>query len=213
MSTLSDIDSNPTLVLFDVPTHPQPEEENVSHDGRHDSGIATGPADILYGLPLLKYVCIEMENNRMSSAIIPVAMLSSEDDDDSIADGSVASSIPRSHVIGGSELRELQCIDHGAQDVLKSPFSADRAKALYLTCYRARKKVIKVRKQSWVGFGQKQTAEVESYPTDVSPYSYLREKMYVCPSYQVVNASNIPIQGFGTHDRNLQTKTFKISFC
>lgn len=175
ISTLSDLDTkdpNPVLLLIAVPTEPQTEEEHVSHDGRHDSGVATGPADLL-GLPLLKSIYAEIENTRLSASIIPVALLIGGDESRPVTDQEV-------------EPRELQCIDCGAWDVLKSPLSKQNVRTLHLHCYRARRTVYKGRKRSWVGIDEPKGDD----------YSYLREKMVrelmleiCCPKWKKVSST------------------------
>ena len=74
ISLLSDIepkDSSPVLLLLEVPLRPQPDEDSIIHDDRHDSGIASGPADMLYGLSLLQFITSEIANKRMSSSVFP----------------------------------------------------------------------------------------------------------------------------------------------
>lgn len=139
-----------------------PEEGNNSSDGRHDSGIAASPVDIL-GLPLLKFVCIEIENARMSSSIVPVVLLTGDDgpgkrDTSEFRDINIESS---------NAAREMQCVDNGAWDVVQCPLSNENAKALHLHCYRAKKTAHKSRKRSWVGIDEPKSDN----------YSYLREKM------------------------------------
>lgn len=69
------------------------------------------------------------------------------------------------------EVREMQCIEEGACDVLRSPFSPERANALYMHCYRAKKTLHKNRKMSWVG------VDDEIPVREAGEYAYLREKM------------------------------------
>jgi hypothetical protein len=154
ISTLSDLDTkdpNPVLLLIAVPAVPQFEEEHGGYDGRHDSGVAAGPEDMV-GLPLLRSICAEIENTRLSTSIIPVAIL--------IKDGSKDISEQE------AESRELQCVDSGALDVFTSPLTMENIRTLHRHCYRARK-TVKGRKRSWVGIDEPKSDN----------YSYLREKM------------------------------------
>ncbi|KAI5847518.1 hypothetical protein BZA05DRAFT_457606 [Tricharina praecox] len=162
LTTLSDNDgNNPILLLVEVPIEPQPDEDNNIHDGRHDSGIASGPADMMLGLPLLKYVCSEIESMRMPNSIIPVALLTHDDD------GLVA---PRAELEDDSRTaRELKCIDNGAWDAFENPLSKDSVRTMHMHCYRARKTIQKTRKRSWVGIDEPKADN----------YSYLREKIRV----------------------------------
>lgn len=144
------------LLLLDVPVVPQAGEDNLTNDDRHDSGLGSGPADL--GLPLLKFICSEIESSRMSTLIVPVAILTE--------DGT-----PRREEYELSiEGRSMKCVDNGAWDALTSPLSSESIKALHLHCYRARKTVQKTRKRSWVGIDEPKNDN----------YSYLREKMLVC---------------------------------
>lgn len=171
-----DLDKNdptPTLVLLDIPWEPQPGEEMSSHEGRHDSGVA---ADMLYGLPLLKFICIEVENKRMSSLIVPIAFLANRDDSavNGLSNGQPFWGNEKPHVF---EARELECIDCGAVDVMMSPIPKDKAKALYVHCHRARRNVQKSRKVSWVGVDER--VDEQKPAREASEYAYLREKMFV----------------------------------
>ncbi|RPB04788.1 HD-domain/PDEase-like protein [Choiromyces venosus 120613-1] len=177
VSVLSDVDRNdptPTLVLLDIPWQPQPEEDIVGHEGRHDSGIA---ADMLYGLPLLKFICNEVDALRMSGLVVPVAFLTNREV--AATNGTLPN---QTHWATTDkerccEERELKCIDNGAVDVLISPVPKEKAKAMYMHCYRARKNVQKSRKVSWVGIDEQKPAR------EASDYAYLREKMYACFYY------------------------------
>lgn len=212
VSVLSEVDRSdptPTLVLLDVPWHPQPEEEaedgssgedsggggvlvvGGGHEvaGRHDSGVVA--ADMLYGLPLLKFICNEVDALRLSSLVVPVAVLTNRYDPATHAT-SAAATIP--HQPNGVlptpqdpprwksdnsqrqyfEERELRCIDIGAVDVLVSPIPMEKAKAMYVHCYRARRNVQRARRVSWVGVDEQKVPAREQ-----SEYAYLREKMFV----------------------------------
>lgn len=159
LTTLSDNDdNNPILLVVEVPMESQPGEENSVHDGRHDSGIANGSADMMLGLPLLKYVCSEIENMRMPNSIIPVALLTYDD-------GPAA---PRAELEDNPvAARELKCIDNGAWEAFENPLSKDSVRTMHMHCYRARKTVQKTTTRSWVGMDEPKADN----------YSYLREKM------------------------------------
>lgn len=179
ISLLSDLDKNdptPTLVLLDIPWEPQPEEEMSGHERRHDSGVATGPGDMLYGLPLLKFICTEVENRRMSGLVIPIAFLTDRSGPvvNGLSNGQPFWHNEEQNVFEG---RELECIDCGAVDVLMSPIPKDKAKALYLHCHRARRNIQKSRKISWVGVDER--ADEQKPAREASEYAYLREKMFV----------------------------------
>ncbi|PWW77085.1 HD-domain/PDEase-like protein [Tuber magnatum] len=171
VSVLSDVDRSdptPTLVLLDIPWQPQPEEDIVGHEGRHDSGIA---ADMLYGLPLLKFICNEVDALRMSSLVVPVAFLTNRDlaaTNGTSPNQTYWSAADKERCC---EERELKCIDSGAVDVLISPIPREKAKVMYMHCYRARKNVQKSRRVSWVGIDEQKPVR------EASDYAYLREKM------------------------------------
>ncbi|KAG0643908.1 hypothetical protein HOY80DRAFT_997331 [Tuber brumale] len=171
VSVLSDVDRNdptPTLVLLDVPWQPQPEEDIVGHEGRHDSGIA---ADMLYGLPLLKFICNEVDALRMSSLVVPVTFLTNREP--AATNGILPNQIywSTTDTERCCEERELKCIDNGAVDVLISPIPKEKAKVMYMHCYRARKNMQKSRRVSWVGIDEQKPVR------EASDYAYLREKM------------------------------------
>lgn len=146
------------------------------HERRHDSGVAAGPANMLYGLPLLKFICIEVENRRMSGLVVPIAFLINREGSDinGLSNGQPFWSNEKPHVF---EARELECIDCGAVDVMMSPIPKDKAKALYVHCHRARRNIQKSRKVSWVGVDER--ADEQKPAREASEYAYLREKMFV----------------------------------
>lgn len=171
MAVLSEIESsslNPILLLIDVPLLAHPEEENTGQDGRHDSGVAANPTDIL-GLGLLRFICSEIDSGRMSSLIVPVVLLT-DDDDQPHHLHHLQHHDPRQGSRANDNVhaaRELQCVDNGAWDVVKCPLSSDSVKALHLHCYRAKKLAVRTRKRSWVGIDEPKNDN----------YSYLRENM------------------------------------
>lgn len=146
------------------------------HERRHDSGVAAGPANTLYGLPLLKFICIEVENRRMSGLVVPIAFLINREGSviNGLSNGQPFWSNEKPHVF---EARELECIDCGAVDVMMSPIPKDKAKALYVHCHRARRNIQKSRKVSWVGVDER--ADEQKPAREASEYAYLREKMFV----------------------------------
>jgi hypothetical protein len=171
-------DPSPTLVLLDIPWDSQPAgEETDSYEGRHDSGVDAGPGDKLYGLPLLKFICVEMENKRMSGLVVPIVFLTNPES----SAGSAGQNNGQKYWNNGKEPifqgRELECIDFGAVDVLTSPLPKDRAKTLYMHCHRARRNIQKSRKVSWVGVDER--SDEQKSARETSEYAYLREKMFV----------------------------------
>ncbi|KAH0612869.1 uncharacterized protein H6S33_009249 [Morchella sextelata] len=179
ISLLSEVDKNdpsPTLVLLDIPWDSQPAgEETDSYEGRHDSGVDAGPGDKLYGLPLLKFICVEMENKRMSGLVVPIVFLTNPES----SAGSAGQNNGQKYWNNGKEPifqgRELECIDFGAVDVLTSPLPKDRAKTLYMHCHRARRNIQRSRKVSWVGVDER--SDEQKSARETSEYAYLREKM------------------------------------
>lgn len=135
---------------------------------------------MLYGLPLLKFICIEVENRRMAGLVVPIAFLINRDSAvvDGLSNGQPFWSNEKPHVF---EARELECIDCGAVDVMISPIPKDKAKALYVHCHRARRNIQKSRKVSWVGVDERadERADEQKPAREASEYAYLREKMFV----------------------------------
>lgn len=133
---------------------------------------------MLYGLPLLKFICIEVENKRMSGLVVPIVFLTNRDGSgvDELHNGPPYWNNEKEHVFEG---RELECIDCGAVDVFMSPIPKDKAKALYVHCHRARRNIQKSRKVSWVGVDER--VDEQKPAREASEYAYLREKMFVQP--------------------------------
>lgn len=176
ISAITDIErreSGPTLVVLDIPLQPQPGEEDLHNaDIRHDSGVE---ADMLYGLPLLKFICREIDSMRFSSSFIPVALLSQDDASESPhSRGTTESS--SSDLSVESVTRELQCIDHGAFDALPSPVSLERAKTLFMHCYRLGGSDPQMKWQKVIAINHA-PAKVAAEPNP--NYAYLRENMLV----------------------------------
>lgn len=161
ITTLSDgnDDNDPILLVVEVPMEPHPDEENSIHGGRHDSGIATGPTDMMLGLPLLKYVCSEIKSMRLPSSIVPVALLTHGDRGPAVLRAELEDD--------PGAARGLKCIDDGAWEAFEHPLCRESVRAMHMHCYRAQKTVPKTRRRSWVGIDQPKADN----------YSYLREKM------------------------------------
>ena len=177
VSKLSDLGKQaptPTLLVLDIPRTEHEDETN--NPGRHDSGIAAGPSDPMYGLSLLRFVCLEIEKGRISELVIPIALISgSQDEPREVYPGAFGEKGDNSWAEEDDEASWLtRCVDCGALDVLISPFSQERVKALSLHCYRAAKKhcqhASRARKLSWVGVPEVQKSKNNDY-------AYLREKM------------------------------------
>lgn len=172
LSDLSRHQSNPTLLIIDIPR-----TEHSDDTGKHDSGIAAGPSDPMYGLSLLRFVCLEIEKGRVSELVIPIASISGvrEESREQVYPGAFGEKADNTWADEDDEASRLtRSVDCGALDVLISPFSQERVKALSLHCYRAAKKHCqsqsKTRKLSWVGVSEVQESQA-------SDYAYLREKM------------------------------------
>lgn len=188
-------EATPTLVIIDVPRTKHTDETDEA--GKHDSGIAAGPSGPMYGLSLLRFVCLEIEKSRISGLVIPIALVSGARD------------APREQAypgaIGGGDntwadeddeaSRLTRSVDCGALDVLISPFSQERVKALSLHCYRAEKKqcqnLSKERKISWVGVPGVQQS-------NVSDYAYLREKMVSELMTDIINPQSAQLEASGS---------------
>ena len=172
LSNISKQQSVPTLLIIDIPR-----TENNDETGKHDSGIAAGPSDLMYGLSLLRFVCLEIEKRRVSELVIPIALISGTRDEsrEQVLPGAFEEKGEGAWLDDDDEASRLtRSVDCGALDVLISPFSQERVKALSLHCYRAAKRFCqhqsKARKLSWVGVPEIQQSKI-------SDYSYLREKM------------------------------------
>lgn len=171
ISTITEIEhgeSGPTLVVLDVPLLSQPgEDDSSSMYTRHDSGLDT---DVLYGLPLLKFLCREMDSMRLSNKFIPIALVSNEDasrpESQSTADG--LGPIP--------QRRELQCIDNGAFDATARRLTAEKARDLYMHCYRLGSSTPTTR---WAKIPLASGKAVEVKKDEHDNFAYLREEMFV----------------------------------
>ena len=131
----------------------------------------------MYGLSLLRFVCLEIEKGRISELVIPIALVSGVRDEpqEQVYPGAFGERVENTWTDEDDEASRLtRSVDCGALDVLISPFSQERVKALSLHCYRAAKKHCqnqsKARKLSWVGVPEVQQSKA-------SDYAYLREKM------------------------------------
>ncbi|KAL7269972.1 3',5'-cyclic-nucleotide phosphodiesterase [Rhizina undulata] len=180
------VDPTPTLVLLDIPFHPQPDEELPNHDERHDSGYASGPADMRYGLPLLKFISAELEELHLSNLVMPVVFLTNHDESALESDSDLWNN-GKEH---NSERRVLKCVDAGAVDVLRSPLTKEQARALYIRYYRATKSIQRTRKRSLLGIEEKPAREA-------GDFAYLREKMVselmtdICKPRKKVSTSHV----------------------
>ena len=164
----------PTLLILDIPKL-GPEDDITKAEGRHDSGIAACP-DPMYGISLLRFICLERERGRISDLVIPIALVSSNRE---VLPGVLPSAFKELNDISwfkedDESSLSARCVDCGAVDVLIGRVSQERVKGLSIHCYRAAKKhtqqVVRARKLSWVGAPEIQKSKD-------SDYVYLREKM------------------------------------
>lgn len=172
LNNLSKPPETPTLVIIDIPR-----TKHADEAGKHDSGVAAGPSGPIYGLSLLRFLCLEIEKSRTSELVIPIALVSGAQDAlrEQVGPGAFCGGAESTWADEDDEASRLtRSVDCGALDVLISPFSQERVKALSLHCYRAEKKLCqnesKARKLSWVGGPGVQQS-------NTSDYAYLREKM------------------------------------
>lgn len=171
ISTITDIErveSGPTLVVLDVPLQSQPGEDDSSTvDTKHDSGVDT---DVLYGLPLLKFLCREIDSMRLSNKFIPIALLSNE--------GSAPTPQSANDIKIGPipQNRELQCIDNGAFDATARRLTTEKARDLYMHCYRLGSSTPTTR---WAKIPLASGKAVEVRRDENDNFAYLREEMYV----------------------------------
>lgn len=133
---------------------------------RHDSGYA----DILYGISLLRYVVAEMERTRLSRTIVPVAVICPKDKGGNKNRYSTHLSQSNAPFSNDEQIRILKCLDIGAIDVLLSPFSTERAKALSVSCYKAERSKPKS-KELW------DESEGKASKARRADYQYLKETM------------------------------------
>ncbi|RPA78721.1 HD-domain/PDEase-like protein [Ascobolus immersus RN42] len=161
--------NNPTLLLIDIPWEEQPEEELPEDlETRHDSGYA----DILYGISLLRYVVAEMNRTRESRVIVPVAVICPKDKGGSKNRYSTHISQSNAPFSNDEQIRILKCLEIGAVDVLISPYSTDRAKALSVSCYKAA--LQKPKSKDSATNGQEEDRSKRARTGD---YKYLKETM------------------------------------
>ena len=154
-----------------------PRTKHTDEAGKHDSGVAAGPSGPIYGLSLLRFLCLEIEKGRTSELVIPIALVSSARDAsrEQVYPGAFGERAESTWADEDDEASRLtRSVDCGALDVLISPCSQERVKALSLHCYRAEKKLCqsesRARKLSWVGGPEVQQS-------NTNDYGYLREKM------------------------------------
>ncbi|TGZ82396.1 HD-domain/PDEase-like protein [Ascodesmis nigricans] len=203
ISAITDIerrDNGPTLVVFDIPLQPQPgEDDALDTTTRHDSGLET---DMLYGMPLLRFICREIDSMRLSSSFIPVALVS-QDNEARILH---TTGSPESDLSSSSSVRELQCIDHGAFDALTSPVSLERAKTLYMHCYRlGSENQTKWQKAIAINHAPGKVA-AEPNPN----YAYLRENMVSELMNEICKPKTALASGSGAQIRIPRSRIFAI---
>lgn len=137
LSDLSKHQSTPTLLIIHVP-----KAEHIDDTRKHDLGLAVGSSDPMYGLSLLRFVCLEIEKGRISELVIPIALISGARDEQAYS-GTPGERADNAWVNEDDEASRLtRSVDCGALDVLISPFSQERVKGLSLHCYRAAKKTL-----------------------------------------------------------------------
>ncbi|RPB27742.1 HD-domain/PDEase-like protein [Terfezia boudieri ATCC MYA-4762] len=183
----------PTLVIIDIPR-----TKHVDEVGKHDSGVAAGPSGPIYGLSLLRFLCLEIEKSRTSELVIPIALVSGAQDTprEQVCSGAFGERTDSTWADEDDEASRLtRSVDCGALDVLISPFSQERVKALSLHCYRAEKKLCqnesKARKLSWVGGPAVQQS-------NTNDYAYLREKMVSELMTDIINPQNAQLEASGS---------------
>ncbi|KAI9674577.1 MAG: 3',5'-cyclic-nucleotide phosphodiesterase [Trizodia sp. TS-e1964] len=182
-----DSDLTPTLVLIDLTPRPNsppqalPDERPPSPTSiRHFPALPDDES--YYGLKLLQRISSEIQFQNYSKLFVPIAFITTSPIPPATSSGPPAMGSAPQEQAGSSTAaldtaRMMHCLDAGAVDVVKSPFSKDRISDVAVHAYRAHKKVSreqkaflavkKGRKRSWVGFDEEK------------PYSYLRESMLV----------------------------------
>ncbi|ATZ52298.1 Bcpde2 [Botrytis cinerea B05.10] len=206
MSKVSDlnresiVDLIPTLVLIEIP-HDDQVNERPARDVRTPSpsskqqndGMLDDDFGEVYGIQLLQWVASEIQQQRFSKLVVPVAVVSSSEQSLSMGSSknrmsSRSEPAPATGYDMGKQNRKstgiyipldqrrtMKLLDIGALDVITSPLLLERLPSLAVHAYRAHKDASKDhrvllekkrgRKRSWVG--------VE----DQKPYAYLREEM------------------------------------
>ncbi|KHJ34272.1 putative 3 5 -cyclic nucleotide phosphodiesterase [Erysiphe necator] len=205
LSRGSVIDLVPIIVLIDVPNEDQP-NDRFSNEIQSSEFISPGGFSNIkedeftqcylnleekYGLELLQYIASEIGRQRLSSLIVPLAMVEAPNLDTYITRSNSLISLQPPHILSPREtfnhrdlssssnyqLHTVQSLDTGAVDVLISPIAEERLSSLLIHAYRAHYNALKEhralierrrnRKQSWVGL------DVD----DQKPFAYLREAM------------------------------------
>jgi hypothetical protein len=185
MSKIMDLDNmakdnTPTLVLIDISDDEEQRLKRISREGKSSTSPSlsrrltneTDSGDI-YGSRLLSHIASEIQINKLSKLIIPIAVVSGYRRGDSTIKSSP------SRILGSQAFDEsgriFRFMDAGALDVLTSPVTKERAQGLLAQAYRVYKEVSKsdssflaskrTRKMSWVGVDEEK------------PFAYLRVSM------------------------------------
>ncbi|POS85265.1 hypothetical protein EPUL_005427 [Erysiphe pulchra] len=196
LSRGSIIDLVPIIVLIDVPNEDQPNDK-VRNETRVSKLNSTAETPRIkedvekYGLELLQYIASEIENENLSSLIVPVAMVEAPNLDTYITRSNSLISLQPPHIFSPKgpldqrdisppsnyQLHTVRSLDTGAVDVLISPIAEERLSSLLIHAYRAHYNALKDhralierrrnRKRSWVG------VDID----DQKSFSYLREVM------------------------------------
>lgn len=196
----STADLIPTLVLVDIPYDDRLEEIRNKNSNRTPSPTSrridgSSPDDsdgAFYGLSLLHWIAVDIQQHNLSKLVVPVAVTAILNTDQPTSapherhdDLAEPASIPKHRLVSRlraasvnvplDQRRTMKYLDIGAVDVLTSPFLRERLPSLAIHAYRAHKESLKDhnaflevkrgRKRSWVGLD------------DQKPYAYLREAM------------------------------------
>lgn len=202
----------PTLVIMETIV-----EIEVNDRGAHGSLASTFPAlnslpfaghklvstvpdpKDHYGLTLLQHISLEISNLKLSTLVVPIAMVHNWEINTTFGSGGPITRPSRPYS-GGLDMpgesspssrkdltfiaptvdpRRLQkCLDAGAIDVLVSPLQPDRVYSLIAHAYRARNQASKERTKSLAASRVRKRSWV-----GLDNYAYLLEDMYVPTFY------------------------------
>jgi hypothetical protein len=128
----------------------------------------------LYGISLLRYVVAEMKRTQDRRVIVPVAVICPKDKGGCKNRYSTHISQSKAPFSNDEQIRILKCLEIGAVDVLISPYSTDRVKALSVSCYKAALNKPKSK------YDTNDTSEEDrSKRARTTDYKYLKETMYI----------------------------------
>ncbi|MCJ1470773.1 3',5'-cyclic-nucleotide phosphodiesterase [Pseudocyphellaria aurata] len=224
LTELESIHTNiqPTLVILEASTERDNENErdrevshpvsNSLHINKRQGFTAVSVDPDVYGLALLQRICAEIASTTFSKLVVPVAMISTNDDTNSSnrdrqsqgrlshfslgslhrTSGPTTSHSKESNTIGTSVSVQqmVHCLDAGAVEVLTSPLRRSRVYDLVTHGYRAHKEACKDRAALLATTRLRKRSWVGF--DDTKPYAYLREEMVSNLMKRICNPDYIP---------------------